>query len=191
MDKILGYIETYGLAIIVIAVCIIAIIGILKLCKVFDKIKSSEIKKLIYYALDVALAFAGSAIYFAGFHKAWSGYWLYSLAQLGVTTTLYALYENFGLRKFVQWLISIIAGWFKKNPNNELSKWANKVGLTESLETIQNMIAEQDAKKETTEVSSENQESNVENVEVVIEETKDTNATNNTNNTSTTNQIQF
>lgn len=190
MDKILGYIETYGLAIIVIAVCIIAIIGILKLCKVFDKIKSSEIKKLIYYALDVALAFAGSAIYFAGFHKDWTGYWLYSLAQLGVTTTLYALYENFGLRKFVQWLISIIAGWFKKNPNNELSKWANKVGLTESLETIQGMIAEQNAK---TEETSETQETNVEeaNVEVVVEEPKEEGSETHTNTTSTTNQIQF
>lgn len=185
MDKLLGYVETYGLAIIVIAVCIITIIGILKLCKVFDKIKSSEIKKLIYYALDVVLAFAGSAIYFAGFHKDWTGYWLYSLAQLGVTTTLYALYENFGLRKFVKWLISIIAGWFKKNPNNELSKWANKVGLTESLETIQGMIAEQNAKNEE---ASETREANV---EVVVEEPKEEGSETTTNTTSTTNQIQF
>lgn len=185
MDKLLGYVETYGLAIIVIAVCIIAIIGILKLCKVFDKIKSSEIKKLIYYALDVVLAFAGSAIYFAGFHKDWTGYWLYSLAQLGVTTTLYALYENFGLRKFVKWLIGIIASWFKKNPNNELSKWANKVGLTESLETIQGMIAEQNAKNEE---ASETREVNV---EVVVEEPKEEGSETTTNTTSTTNQIQF
>lgn len=137
MDKLLAYIQTYGLSILVIAICVIAIIGILKLCKVFDKIKSSEVKKVIYYALDVVLAFAGSAIYFASFHKDWAGYWLYSIAQLGVTTTLYAIYENFGVRKLVQYLISVISKWFEKNPEAELTKWAEKVGLTESIDKLQ------------------------------------------------------
>lgn len=204
MDGVLSYVETYGIAIIVIAICIIAIIGILKLCKVFDKIQSNEIKKVIYYAIDVTLAFVGGAIYFAAFNKDWSGYCLYSIAQLGVTTTLYALYENFGLRKFVKWLIGVIAGWFKKNPDSELSKWANKIGLTESLEIIQGLITEKNTTTEettiedtaettemieTTEivdaVDSGNQETAT---EVVVEENTNTKGT---ETSSTTRQIQF
>lgn len=146
MDKVVEYIQTYGWSILIIAVCVIVFIGILKLCKVFDKIKSSAVKKVIYYGLDVALAFGGSAIYFACFHKSFTGYVVYSVAQLVVTTTLYAIYENFGIRKLVQCLISVVANWIKKNPDKEFSKWAEKVGLEASLVAIQNKIADRDAK---------------------------------------------
>lgn len=164
MDKILSYVETYGLSILVIAICVIALIGILKLCKVFDKIQSKDIKKVIYYALDVVLAFAGSAIYFACFHKEWNGYWLYSLAQLATTTLLYSLYENFGVRKLVQYLLSLVAKWLKRNPEKELSKWAEKVGITESIEKLQIILADKKARTEQ-EVSKRE--------EVVIDEQKE------------------
>lgn len=142
MDKLLEYISIYGWAILVIAVCIIAFIGILKVCKVFSKIKSSSVKKLIYYALDVALAFGGSAIYFAIFHKSFGGYVVYSVAQLVVTTTLYAIYENFGVRKLVQCVISLVASWVKKNPDKKLAKTLKKLGLgEEQISEIKNTVA--------------------------------------------------
>ena len=141
MDKLLEYISIYGWAILVIAVAIIVFIGILKLCKVFKKVKSSGVKKLIYYGLDVVLAFAGSAIYFAIFHKAFAGYVVYSFAQLFVTTTLYAIYENFGLRNLVRYLIKLVANWIKKNPDSKLSKNLKKLGLgEEQIEEIKNAV---------------------------------------------------
>ena len=141
MDKLLEYISIYGWAILVIAVAIIVFIGILKVCKVFSKIKSSGVKKLIYYGLDVALSFAGSAIYFAIFHKAFTGYVVYSFAQLFVTTTLYAIYENFGIRKLVQYLIGLVASWIKKNPDSKLSKDLKKFGLgAEQIEEIKSAV---------------------------------------------------
>lgn len=164
MDKIISYVQNYGLSIVVIAVCVIAIIGILKLCKVFDKIKSADLKKFIYYALDVVLAFAGSAIYFAIFDKDWNGYAIYSVSQLGTTLFLYAFYEQCGVRKLVRMLINVIANWVKKNPETQFAKWAEKLGLDKGLETIQTMIADkqaEEAKKE----------------EVVIEEKKEENIT--------------
>lgn len=164
MDKLISYIQNYGLSILVIAVCIIAIVGILKLCKVFDKIKSDDLKKFIYYALDVVLAFAGSAIYFAIFHKDWSGYAVYSVSQLGTTLFLYAFYEQCGGRKLVRMLISVVAKWINKNPETEFAKWANKLGLDKGLETIQTMIADEKAKAEQETSKRE---------EVVIEEQKE------------------
>lgn len=142
MDKLLEYISIYGWAILVIAVAIISFIGILKLCKVFTKIESSNVKKLLYYILDVALSFAGSAIYFAIFHKAFSGYVVYSFAQLFATTTLYAVYENFGIRALVQYLINLIANWIKKNPDSKLSKDLKKIGLgEEQIKEIKNVVS--------------------------------------------------
>lgn len=164
MDKLISYIQNYGLSILVIAVCIIAIVGILKLCKVFDKIKSDDLKKFIYYAIDVVLAFAGSAIYFAIFHKDWTGYAMYSLSQLATTLFLYAFYEQCGIRKLVRMLISVIAGWIKKNPENELAKWAEKVGLTESIEKLQTILADEQEKAEQEATKRE---------EVVIDELKE------------------
>lgn len=177
MDKILSYVETYGLSILVISICIIVLIGLLKMCKLFDKIESKDIKKVIYYALDVVLAFAGSAIYFASFNKGWEGYIAYSFAELAVTTLLYALYENFGVRKLVQWLFSVIATWIKKNPDKELSKLVEKIGLTESLDKIQTMI------KESEEKSKQEQQAQTNSVEQNTNEKK--------TESSTVNEIKF
>lgn len=148
MERIISYIQDYGPSIIIIAICIIAFVGILKLCKVFDKIKSSQVKKVLYYVIDVVLAFGVSAIYFAIFHKSFSGtgYVMYSVSTLVMTTTLYAVYENFGLRTLVKMAINGISKWFEKNPEAKLTKWAKKFGLVESLNKIQALVDEEKAK---------------------------------------------
>jgi hypothetical protein len=154
MDKIWTLVETYGLSILVIAISIIAFIGILKLCKVFNKIQNKDLKKFIYYALDIILAFGGSAIYFACFKDSFAGFIVYSTAELTIVTTLYALYEYCGARKLVKFLIGLVAKWVKKNPDAQLSKWANKIGLKESIEKL---TIEQETKnskeKETVEIN--------------------------------------
>ena len=64
-----------------------------------------------------------------------------------VVTTLYAVYENCGLRAFVKFLLSLTINALKKNPEDQLGKWAEKVGLEKSLEELQNKIAEKEAKE--------------------------------------------
>ncbi len=150
MDKIISYVETYGLAILVIAVSIIFLIGILKLCKAFCWIKSSKIKKLVYYISDVALAFGGSAIYFALFKISFSEYLVYAGAELGVTTTLYAVYENFGVRELVKLVLGVFAKWFKGNPNNKIAKQLKSLGLNEeAIAKVQGVVDGEKAKVET------------------------------------------
>lgn len=147
MDILMNYITKYGLPVFVIACCIIAVIGVLKLCKVFDKIKNAEVKKVIYYGLDVVLAFAGSAIYFAAFKIPFNAqYAIFSCSQVGATTALYAIYENIGIRKFVRYLIQLISGWIVKNPENELAKWAKKFGLEEAAQKIVALKVEEQQK---------------------------------------------
>lgn len=155
LSKAWALVEAYGLSVLVIAVSIIAFIGVLKLCKVFDKIQNKELKKFIYYAIDIVLAFGGSAIYFAAFKLDWSAFVAYSVAELTVVTTLYSIYEHLGGRKFVRWIIGLVAKWVKKNPDAQLSKWANKVGLETAIEKI-NVEIETAKKKEAEELAKEN-----------------------------------
>lgn len=171
MEKLLEYVQNYGVSILVIAVCIIAFIGILKLCKVFNKISNSNVKKFIYYAIDVVLAFAGSAIYFACFHKSFGGYVMYSVAELTVVTTLYAIYENCGIRKLVRMLLTLVASWLKSNPDKKVQKWANEINKLQGKITK----VENSKKEETTE--------EVKPVETQVENNKDT--------VVQTNQIKF
>ncbi len=146
MDKIFAYMQTYGLPILVIAVCVIAFIGLLKFFKVFNKIESKDVKKCIYYALDVILAFGGAAIYFATFHIDFAEFVGYAFAQLGVTTTLYSIYEHFGIRKLFHFVGGLIIEHIKKNPESQFAKSVKKIGLDKALEDIQAQIAERDTK---------------------------------------------
>lgn len=131
MEQIFEFITCYGLPVFIIASIIIGFIGILKLCKVFNKITNANIKKLIYYILNIVLAFALSAIYFAIFQINFSGYIAYAFTQISATTTLYAIYENFGVRKLVQIFLNWIASKFKKDPESKFVKTLKSIGLTE------------------------------------------------------------
>lgn len=146
MEQIFEYIKENGLPVFIIATCIIAIVGVLKLCKVFDKISSKNVKKFIYYALDIVLSFGGSAIYFAIFKLDFSNYMIFSISQISSTTALYALYENFGLRKLVQMLIAWLSTHLKKEDAVKLSKIAEKMGLHNALNQIKEQILENNRK---------------------------------------------
>lgn len=160
MEQILSFITSYGLPVFIIASCCIVFLGILKLCKVFSKLTNKSIKKLIYYIIDIVLAFGGSAIYFAIYHKAFNiDFVMFSCTQVGATTTLYAIYENFGIRKLVQIGLTWIASWFKKNPNSKLAKALKGLGLNETsiqyLQTLTNLEVEKTKKSTVNNTPSE------------------------------------
>lgn len=157
MKQILDFIEQYGIAVFIIASCIIFFIGTLKLCKVFNKVQNKDVRKFIYYLLNVALSFGGSAIYFAIFKHDFSTYVVFSCTQVGATTTLYAIYEYFGVRKCVQLFLSWVATWFKKNPENKLVKALKGLGLTEdAITNIQAIAATELEKAKAQTTSAEN-----------------------------------
>lgn len=155
MEAIITYITQHGLPVFVIACMIIAIVGILKLCKVFAKIKSADVKKLVYNVIDIVLAFGISAAYFGIFHLNFNGYLIFSVTQISATAALYTIYENFGARKFVRYIIQLITKWIVKDPNSQLSKWADKVGLDEALKAIQDKITERDAQPKEPDVQTQ------------------------------------
>ena len=136
MEEILYYIESYGLPVFIIATCIIAVLGVLKLCKTFSKLKNANLKKFIYYAIDIALSFGGAAIYFAAFKIDFANYWAFGIAQISATTTLYAIYENLGARKLVQMFWNWFGGLIKKDEHHQLIKYAKSLGLENAIEQI-------------------------------------------------------
>lgn len=140
MEQIISYILVNGPAALVLGTIIIAFIGVLKLCKVFDKIKNKDIKKMVYYILTVALSFGFVALYFTAHDIAFSNYVLFSCSQVGATTALYAIYENLGLRKLWQIALAWFASWFKKNPENKFVKALKGLGLNEdAIKRIQTL----------------------------------------------------
>ena len=140
MAEAFKYITTYGLSMLVIACLIIAFIGLLKVCKVFSKISSVNVKKVLYYVLDIALSFAFVAVYFAITKQSFSTYLAYTGAEIFVVTTLYAVYENFGLRKLLQVIITAIQNHIAKNKNSKLTKIVQQLGIEQSLVEIQKLI---------------------------------------------------
>lgn len=154
MEQILDFIQTNGLPVFVIATCIIAIIGILKLCKVFNKVTNKNVKKCIYYILDVALAFGGSAIYYAIFKLSFNSYIAFSLAQITATTTLYAMYENFGVRNLVQLFFNLIAKKLKPDQLQQFKKLAKKLGFDLATQTLQQVKEEETIKVPVEEVKN-------------------------------------
>lgn len=136
MEQIIKFIESYGLPVFIIATCIIVLLGVLKLCKVFSKIKNANVKKFIYYAIDIILSFGGVALYFAIFKKDFAEYITVGVTQISATTTLYAIYENLGARKLVQMFWNWFSKVVEKDKHKQLVKFAKTVGLDKAIEEL-------------------------------------------------------
>lgn len=148
MEQILEYIQNYGLPVFVISSCIIALLGILKLCKVFSKISNANVKKFIYYVIDIALSFGGVAIYLTIFKEDFTPYITLCITQIGAVTTLYAIYENLGLRKIVQMFWSWLAKVVEKDKYKQLVKFAKSVGLDEAIQELKDVSIKEAEKLE-------------------------------------------
>lgn len=140
MEQILLYIAEYGLAVFVIATAIILTIGILKVCKVFDKLQNKDVKKIIYYALNVALSFGYVALYYVIFTLNWDTYWILCITQMGATTTLYNIYENFGLRKLLQMFLTWFTKVTTKKNTEKFAQLVQDMGLTNALAELRTLI---------------------------------------------------
>lgn len=133
-----NFMEVYGLPILLMSVIIILLIGILKYFKVFDKITNKNVKKFIYYVLDIALSFCLVAIYYAIYDISFKTYLNYCYKTIVATSVMYAIYENFGLRKLLHWL----GTWFV----NFIAK--------KQIETAKTQITSKDAKSVASEKST-------------------------------------
>ena len=67
IDKLAGLVSEYGLPVILISIITIFLIGTLKYFGVFKKIQNDNIKKAIYYGLDILLSFGITALYYVIF----------------------------------------------------------------------------------------------------------------------------
>ena len=147
MEEILNFIAEWGLPHFLIGLIIINAIGVLKICKVFSKINSSAVKKFLYYALDITLSFGVVAVYYALWHLEFVNYLTYSLEQLGLITTIYAIYENFRIRDGWKKVLNWVGSWFKYNPDNAVTKLAKKIGFDQALIKLQEEKQKEEAEK--------------------------------------------
>ena len=142
-------IETYGFAVLFIAVGIIAFIGLLKICGVFKCLTGKKVlKTAVYYSLDIVLSFGVAALYFKLADKDFAQYLTYCAAQVAVTTTLYAVYENFGLRALIQKIVASIQTAIKNSKNEQLVRFVQQMGIDNVLQEIQKLVTQTDSDKQ-------------------------------------------
>lgn len=130
-EQILKFLATYGFPILIISCIIIFAIGVLKYFNAFNWIKNKDVRKFTYYILDIILAFGTVAIYYAIYKINFSTYVVYCLKTIPAVTTLYAIYENFGVRKFVafmgNFIVNKVAKSNVKNAQEKIEKEAAEV----------------------------------------------------------------
>lgn len=134
-----NFIITYGLPILFISIAVIFIIGVLKYFKVFDKIKSANVKKFVYYALDIVLSFGLVAIYFAVDKISFTTYLNYCFKTITAVTAIYAIYENFGLRKLLRYLGTLFINFVAKK---QLETAKESVSKNETPKKVENVSHE-------------------------------------------------
>ena len=113
MEEITELFKTHSLASVILGWIVICAIGILKYFKVFSKVQNKDLRKAIYMGLNVALSFGFGALYCVIFKVGFGAYLPLVFELVPVALVEYAIYENIGLRKLLQYLgnyiVSVVA----------------------------------------------------------------------------------
>ena len=146
MENVIKYLELYGLPILIMGLIIIVLVGIIKACGLKKCLENRPVlRKVIYYTLDIALSFGVVALYFYIFEKNFAQYLVYTGAQITVTTTLYAIYENFGARALQQKIVGLLGVAIKNSKNKKFLKIVEQLGIDNVLQEIQKLVTKAEA----------------------------------------------
>ena len=155
MNILYDLLTLYGAPIIVLAIAIIILVGCLKLLGIFNKIQSKQIKKALYFTLDITLAFITAAIYYRLFNRAFTDYVIFSISVVSAIIILYTPYENYGIRAIVQTVIALVQKWMENNQAHKLTKLAKKYGIDKAIVQLQTEVAKSQANTTTPQITTQ------------------------------------
>lgn len=118
-EMIIEFFVKYGWQLTLIALGGIVILGIMKACKLFEKVEK-ENRKYIYAAISTGFSAIGSLIYLlvtGGFE--WISFLLLIVVLYMLNQTMYAAYETYGIRKLFKWIVDTIKKLFNKNKSDK------------------------------------------------------------------------
>lgn len=178
MDAIKGFLTTYGWQMSLVALAGIVIVGILKICKVFNCIKcyskdengnkvlnetlTKNIKKFIYYLLNWIFSIGSCSLYLLVILEVefvWQEWLTLCGAVIAYSTMIYAIYENFGIRAIWQAFLNAVKKLFVKifsaiSSGHMTKEKAEEIAAGLTSETL-NQLAKQAAAKEGTSLTSD------------------------------------
>lgn len=102
MEQFVAFMQNYGWQLTLIAIAGVIVLGILKYCKVFDKL-DEKLRHFLYLLISVGLSIIGSVIYLACMHQLDAAY-VFALATaiFGVNQIAYTIYDTTPLRDLLK-----------------------------------------------------------------------------------------
>lgn len=113
-NMIIQFFDKYGLKLALVACIGIFLLGILKFFHVFDKIEKGK-RKYVYAGISGGFSIIASAIYLAvsgGFE--WASFGVLAVSILVLNHSMYALYENYGVRAVLRKLGNLLLDFIVK-----------------------------------------------------------------------------
>ena len=109
MDLLLQFFANYGLAIGLIALTGVIVLGVLKYCKVFEKIENDSIRHIIYCVCSVAFTLIGITIYLLC-SKAWDTTFFFTLVPViwALNQTMYNIFKVTKLNELAVMVLDIV-----------------------------------------------------------------------------------
>ena len=148
---------------------VLALVGLIK--SPFIRFKEKRFYKPFFTALTIVLVVASCVVceLFIIEGKLFSlGMAYLTFMTLGGTMVTYnGIYEGFKVKELFKKLFALIKKLFTKTPEAKLTKQANKIGITNAIDLLNNLLNTQETKKEVVkEVKTEEpkQEVKIENV---------------------------
>lgn len=102
MEQFIAFLESYGWQLTLIAIAGVMILGILKYCKVFDKLEE-DIRHFLYLLISVGLSIVGAVIYLACIHQLNAEFiFSFAAAIFAINQVAYTIYDTTPLRSLLK-----------------------------------------------------------------------------------------
>ncbi len=130
MNELITFFGNYGLAITIIAILGIAILGVLKYCKVFKKFEEKQ-RHYLYLAISVGLSLIAAIVYLLIIGQfEWNYFLIVAGAIYALNQTFYNIFKTTSLNDLGKMALDYIKGWLeKKKPPTDTDKNDSNITL--------------------------------------------------------------
>lgn len=102
---VMGIIQAYAnriVQLVILSAIVITVLGGIKATGIYNRFKNKDVRKLLLFLSCIVLDLVAVVIYIVQENVGWDNYLPAAIGTVGITTVMYAFYENVYVRKLIQ-----------------------------------------------------------------------------------------
>ena len=136
---VMGIIQAYGdriMQLVILSAIVITVLGGIKATGIYNRFKNKDVRKLMLFLSCIVLDLVAVVIYIVQEKVGWDNYLPAAIGAVGITTVMYAFYENAFVRNLILLIFRSVKNGLVKMIAQQQTKDALKEAAAEAVLSV-------------------------------------------------------